>query len=250
MKTRIRNLIVVAMLGMSSIAYADWIKGIGEVQIGMTSDQFLNSEVASDLIIVDWEKLEIEKKFQKNGFDRKKYMLKRTSDDKPDEYGSKKVYSPKIVWYELYIPVSTDDTKKLKTKVELYKDKVTEIEVENGLWFVDVLTEKYGKPKYTSKKTSKYCAIGRKLYEHKDGYESWTWSKGNIYGSVTKFEHVMDDCQYNAVSSTYTVSNKAEWKAVFDSEYGAKEEYERGLRQKKMQEEKERVRAKSANSLL
>ena len=160
------------LLLLTSIAQSEEIKGIGEFNIGMTIDEFL------DLPSIKIKNLS--DKTEKMTFVKGGELWRITAGVSVSEY--EKIYSPDKVLFELEIPIDIPTEGKLySAKIVFYKGLLASINIENPSFdFKDILTEKYGKPIFKDASRWVVCQNGYGAKSrHAEGSITSTWGKGS-----------------------------------------------------------------------
>jgi hypothetical protein len=205
------------ILTLTVNAYCQQVLGVGELIIGISSEQFLKLSQINSKYLRERPKL-----FEKPNHDE---IIRLTDGTIYDMYtgGQKlsvpkslKIFSPDVVRYQFVYPLgiprgSEGDTYEIRAT--FYKDKLSDVVIDRAnLEFKRLLTEKYGKPVSVNSSKMEMCqnSFGAKS-EHMTGVIRDVWGgDGEIQAN---FSVSSSNCgKYSAIR--YSVSSALDLKEI------------------------------------
>lgn len=186
-----------------STVYAQTIEGIGDFRIGMSAKEFLENTSMTEKRILTNEKPSV------------------LSFPYFDAFKNISIHSPDIEEYDFVTQLGIKDISgndNYRMKATLFKGSLVSINVTNANPnFIEIVTEKYGKPKHEdSAKIEKCQNIYSAITEHRDGKQSYIWGEGAGKDVVAKYYENNFSCSSINVQNyaVYSLRGMAEVNAI------------------------------------
>jgi len=181
----------------SSVKTAQKITGFGNYKIGMLVNDFLT--------LTEIKMLDLKDKTKSSYVPNDGELLRTTSTSDIETYN--KVYSEDVVKFEFNLATGVESIGKDShwTTVTFYKNKLVQIYIYHPpVEFLEILTEKYGKPRILDKTKYVTCqnGYGAKT-QHKDGKVAYLWTGMNSL--IAEYSYLWMNC--GEISNYYTIKD-------------------------------------------